>query len=252
MKRRDASERDAELARLLAAGMTQEQAGKRLGMSRATVTRRLRDPGFNASVRAARTAQTESILEHLERAAMGAVVVLMQVLANPAERTADRIKAAGLVFAAFDRRTVPSQVQLSGQVDVADVSDLTEDQADKALTALAAALPEDHPMRAEIAGLVRSGEVPALPAAVSRSEPLEAPDDRSPVPAAESVPAPQEASGSDDSADDVPEPEASEDAVPQNVVPLPPPRPWQPDPALTGRHNPWRRKDPASTSLWPG
>src|SRR5919106_6383834 len=88
------SQRDRELARLLAAGATQERAGDELGISARTVRRRCADPAFLDLVDQERTAHVERIIDGLTLVARRAVSVLGDILQDEVAPPAVKVSAA--------------------------------------------------------------------------------------------------------------------------------------------------------------
>jgi len=239
MKRQDGSNRDAELAKLLAAGMSQVDAGKQLGMSRSSVQRRLRDPGFGAEVNAERAANTATVRERLTGLVHRSLDRLELVLIDDEETTANQVRAALGVLAEYGRHTVPQQVAVSGgmsldiqQMSAEDVLAELEGMGTEIATALGrsfepqAGTPTGHTWEEEPRAAVRPSEPPSVP------------DDPMPVEAAETVTEPQEPADTGVSGDAEPDPE------PESGKVLP----------LTARHrtpSPWQGYGPAATSIWP-
>jgi hypothetical protein len=88
------SQRDLELARLLAAGATQARAGEQLGISERTVRRRLAEPAFLDLIDQERTAHVERILDGMTLVARRAVTVLSAILDGEQVPPAVKVSAA--------------------------------------------------------------------------------------------------------------------------------------------------------------
>jgi len=88
---------DAALAVALAAGMSQQAAAEAVGVSRATVTRRLRDPAFEARVEELRAAHARRLAERLGALGDRACDALEHVLAR-GEGEGARVSAARTVL----------------------------------------------------------------------------------------------------------------------------------------------------------
>jgi transposase len=86
-KRRGRRPADEALVVALASGMTTTAAAKRIGLSRATVARRLRNPAFRQRVTEARDAMLQRALGRLSAAATKAVVTLSRLLKSQDEKT---------------------------------------------------------------------------------------------------------------------------------------------------------------------
>ena len=82
MTRRDI---DEALAAELAAGASQTEAARRLGVSARTVRRRLEESSFQARVRALRAARVQQIADRLGGAATAAVATLERLLSAGSE-----------------------------------------------------------------------------------------------------------------------------------------------------------------------
>src|SRR5207253_558651 len=113
---------DADLIRLLATGLSYEAAGAELGLSKRTVIRRMKDPGFRAAVEAAGSERVESLVELLSGAATDSVKLLRSVVMDPSETTANQVRAAGIVLAELARRVDPQRVQMSRSLDIGSLS----------------------------------------------------------------------------------------------------------------------------------
>ena len=262
MKRQDGSNRDAELAKLLAAGMSQVDAGKQLGMSRSSVQRRLRDPGFGAEVNAERAANTATVRERLTGLVHRSLDRLELVLIDDEETTANQVRAALGVLAEYGRHTVPQQVAVSGgmsldiqQMSAEDVLAELEGMGTEIATALGrsfepqAGTPTEHTWEQEPTAAVRRSETtnrvedqrdPGL------SETVSAPtQDVSEDSDSASTTEPGEVAGGTPTQDQLEQDDlGGEDAT---VVPLRNPHGHNPRPGL----NPWRGTDPYGTSIWP-
>jgi hypothetical protein len=87
---------DATLVKLLARGLTHEQAGKALGRSANTVQRRRLNPAFAQALEEARARRYEELSALSTEGSIKVVQALIAALDS--ERVADRLKAAELLL----------------------------------------------------------------------------------------------------------------------------------------------------------
>jgi hypothetical protein len=245
------SEQDRQLAKLLAAGLDYTPAGEQVGLSKASVYRRMKDADFRALVDSEREDRTESLVELLASAASASVKLLRDVVTDPEETTANQVRAAGIVLAELARRVTPQQVQMSGTLGVEQVESMSAEEVAAALAGLVTEAsktpgvakllgpPDDS---ADTGKVYDPAGVPVAAAAVRRPELPGRSEDQTPTEAAEDVAAADVTSEDSGSGQD-----ASED-VAANVVPLKNPDDHQPDAAR--QYNPWRR-NPRTEPLWP-
>lgn len=85
---------DAELVRLLACGMSYSEAGETVGMSKATVYRRMRDPAVREAVDRERSAVVDSAVRSLLDLADRAVGVHARVMDDETAPLGARLRAA--------------------------------------------------------------------------------------------------------------------------------------------------------------
>lgn len=89
---------DPELVRLLARGLSYAEAGETLGMSKATVYRRMCDPNFRRAVDRARSAVANDTVRSLAELVDRAVGVYAHVMDDPTASWADKLRAANSVL----------------------------------------------------------------------------------------------------------------------------------------------------------
>ena len=109
---------DIEIAEMLALGRTPTEIGKALGVSRATVYRRMDSPEFVQQVRAMRSKVVEAVLGGLTHAAIRAVAVLNEAMGVGA--------LSPEAFRAWRVRLPAAQTALSSRLSLADEVDISQ------------------------------------------------------------------------------------------------------------------------------
>ena len=118
---------DEALARLLATGMTYVAAGEALGLSEATVWRRMQAPKFRKRVDAERGLHVDTIVVRLGIAANDAVRLLHTVCTDAAAPLPVRVRAATEILGQLARwqdherkRTLPPRSMAEHDADLMD------------------------------------------------------------------------------------------------------------------------------------
>lgn len=91
--------KDGALVEALLLGLTYDQASERAGVSKATVKRRMAEPGFQRRLAEAQEEHTKQVRRRLTSSAVAASQILVQIAGN-ADGSADRENARTRIYAA--------------------------------------------------------------------------------------------------------------------------------------------------------
>jgi hypothetical protein len=105
----DNTDIDRAVVKLVAAGVTYDEAARTLNVSRSTIARRMAEPGAKEAVEDMREATIDHVVRDLTTAAPTAIHVLARACVDPAEPTPVRVRAAEAILNQLAKWRDPSE-----------------------------------------------------------------------------------------------------------------------------------------------